>query len=140
MLDGFIQEKLINEDFAIVGTAESVKLKWRPCRNSDRWRVCPDLAGQAKKQIQFLPLWSMWRRSCARRNQAAGEGECRLPGDPQGFGTYRRQEVKQILSFLDTLLETPMQALLSKGIEGRHWTDRGEYADFIERNLFLAEG
>ncbi|MDQ0062503.1 extracellular solute-binding protein [Paenibacillus harenae] len=133
------QEKLINEDFAIVGTADSVKLY-----NGGR-------AG-----IQIVGGYAQtWQDKLNNTVPSAvvdvaplmGPDGIRLPGESGNAGflaipkdsVRTEEEVKQILSFLDALLEMPMQALLSKGIEGRHWTDRGEYADFIDRNLFLAE-
>lgn len=133
------QEKLINMDFAIVGTAESVKLY-------EGGRAGIQIVGGYAQTWQDK-LNNTVPSAVVDAAPLMGPGGIRLPGESGNAGFLAipkdsvgtEEEVKQILSFLDTLLETPMQTLLSKGIEGRHWTDRGEYAEVIDRNLFLAE-
>jgi putative aldouronate transport system substrate-binding protein len=133
------QDKLINEDFAIVGTAESVKLY-------EGGRAGIQIVGGYAQTWQDR-LNNTVPSAVIDVAPLMGPGGIRLPGESGNAGflaipkdsVRTEDEVKRILSFLDTLLETPMQALLSKGIEGRHWTNRGEFADVIDRNLFLAE-
>ena len=133
------QEKLINEDFAIVGPTETT-----------------NLYEEGRAGIQIVGGYAQtWQDKLNRIDSSAvvdaaplmGPDGIRLPGESgnAGFLAIPKDsvntivEVKRILSFLDTMLDTPMQTLLNNGIEDRHWSDRGEYAEYIDSNLFLEE-
>ncbi|WP_438444167.1 extracellular solute-binding protein [Gorillibacterium sp. sgz5001074] len=133
------QENLINSDFAVVDTNETAKL-YDSGRagiqitggNAQTWL---DKLGKAVggAQVDVAPL--------------AGPGGIRLPGEPGNAGFYAIPketvktlgEVKRILSFLDQLLEPPMQTVIAKGVEHRHWSDQGDYTVVLDRTLDLKE-
>ncbi|MNC33707.1 Lipoprotein LipO precursor [compost metagenome] len=48
-------------------------------------------------------------------------------------------EARKILEFLDKLLEPPMQTVISKGVENRHWKDMGAFTEVLDRTLDLKE-
>ncbi len=129
------EEGLLNRDFAIADVTETWK-QYEQGRagitisggNGQSWQnklepIVPDAV------IDVAPL--------------AGPGGIRLPGEPGNAGflaipkdtVQTEAEMRSILAFLDKLLEPEMQNLLSKGIEQRHWIDRGEYVEIVSREL-----
>lgn len=133
------QEKLINSDFAVVDTNEAAKI-YDSGRagiqinggNAQTWmdklgRTAPDAA------VDVAPL--------------RGPEGIRLPGESGNSGFFAipkdsvktEGEVKKILEFLDKLLEPPMQTVISKGVENRHWKDMGAFTEVLDRTLDLKE-
>ncbi|MDF2935360.1 MAG: transporter substrate-binding protein [Paenibacillaceae bacterium] len=133
------QEKLINSDFAVVDTNETARI-YDSGRggiqinggNAQTWmdklgKTVPDAA------VGVAPL--------------RGPGGIRLPGEAGNSGFFSipkdsvktLAEVKKILEFLDKLLEPPMQTVISKGVENRHWKDTGEFTEVLDRTLDLKE-
>lgn len=132
-------EKLINSDFVVIDNNEASKI-YDSGRagiqisggNAQSWmdkliRTVPD----AEVDVAFL----------------AGPEGSRLPGEPGNAGFFAvpkdsvktLEEVRQILDFLDKLFEPPMQTVITRGIEDRHWSDQGDYAEITDRTLDLRE-
>lgn len=133
------QEKLINSDFAVVDTNETARI-YDSGRagiqinggNAQTWmdklgKTVPDAA------VDVAPL--------------RGPAGIRLPGEAGNAGFFAipkdsvktLAEVKKILQFLDKLLEPPMQTVIGKGVENRHWKDAGAFTEVLDRTLDLKE-
>lgn len=133
------QEKLINQDFAIADATETTKLY-------DRGRAGIQIGGGNAQTWQDKLAVSA-PGAVVEVAPLAGPGGIRLPGEPGNAGflaipkdsVKTEEEVGRILSFLDKLLEPPMQTVLAKGIEGRHWKDEGGYTIVTDRVLDLKE-
>lgn len=133
------QEKLINSDFAVVDTNETAKI-YDSGRagiqiNGGNAQTWMDKLGKTVPQaeVDVAPL--------------RGPGGIRLPGEAGNSGFFALpkdsvktvEEAKRILEFLDKLLEPPMQTVISKGVENRHWKDTGEFTEVLDRTLDLKE-
>ncbi|MFC0215799.1 extracellular solute-binding protein [Paenibacillus chartarius] len=133
------QENLINMDFAVVDTIETVKIY-------DSGRAGIQVSGGnaqtwQDKLVKFVP------DGVVDAAPLTGPSGIRLPGEPGNAGFLAipkdsvgsEEEVRRILDFLNMLLEPSMQTVISKGIENRHYTDKGEYTEVIDRTLDLKE-
>ncbi|MBD0384048.1 extracellular solute-binding protein [Paenibacillus sedimenti] len=133
------QEKLINQDFAIADISETSKLYE---------------LGRAGIQVVGGNAQS-WQDKLAKTVPSAivdvapmeGPKGIRLPGEPGNVGflavpkdtVKTEEEMKSILAFLDKMLEPDVQTVLNRGIQNRHWVDKGDYAEVLDRELDLKE-
>jgi len=133
------QEKLINQDFAIVDgsvTSNLYELGRAGIQviggNAQSWQDKLDKAVPSAI-VDVAPM--------------EGLGGIRIPGEPGNVGflaipkdTVKTEaELKQILTFLDKLLEPTVQTVLNRGVLNRHWIDKGDYAEVLNRELDLNE-
>lgn len=133
------QENLINSDFAIVDTIESTKFY-------DAGRAGITVSGGNAQTWQDKVVKSV-PNAVVDTSPLAGPGGVRLPGEPGNAGflaipkdaVKTEEEVKRLLDFLNRLMEVPAQTAIVKGMEGRHWQDRGGYTDILDRTLQLKE-
>lgn len=133
------EEELINQDFAIVDNTETSKLYE---------------SGRAGIQI-VGGLSQSWQDKLSRIDPQAvvdvapvsGPYGIRVPGEPGNVGMMvipkkkvkTEQEMKKILTFLDKLMAPEGEELLTRGIQNRHWVDRGAYAEVLDRALDAKE-
>jgi putative aldouronate transport system substrate-binding protein len=133
------QEKLINSDFVVVDTNETSKIY-------DSGRAGIQISG-GNAQSWMDKLTKTVPDAAVDVAFLAGPGGNRLPGEPGNAGFFAipkdsvktLEEVKQILDFLNKLFDPPMQTVITKGIQNRHWSDQGDYAEIIDRTLDLRE-
>jgi putative aldouronate transport system substrate-binding protein len=133
------QERLINSDFAVVDTNETAKIY-------DSGRGGIQIVG-GNAQTWLDKLGKSAPGGTVDVAPLTGPDGIRLPGEPGNAGFFAipkdsvrtKGEVKKILEFLDKLLEPPMQAVIGKGVENRHWLDKGEYTEVLDRTLDLKE-
>ncbi|KRE98522.1 ABC transporter substrate-binding protein [Paenibacillus sp. Soil766] len=133
------QEKLINSDFTVVDTIETAKLY-------DSGRAGLQITGGNAQTWQDKLVKSV-PEAVVDVAPLSGPAGTRLPGEPGNAGflaipkdaAKTEGEVRKILEFLDKLLEVPMQTLIAKGIENRHWKDQGDYTEVLDRTLDLKE-
>lgn len=133
------QENLLNLDFAIIDGTETSKL----------YEV-----GQAGIQV-IGGNAQTWQDKLAVHFPSAvvdvapmeGPEGIRIAGEPGnvGFLAIPRDTVKtkaemlEILAFLDKLLKPDMQTVLNRGIQNRHWVNKGNYSEVLDRELDLKE-
>jgi len=133
------QENLINMDFAVVDTIETAKIY-------DSGRAGIQVSG-GNAQTWHDKLVKTVSGAVVDVAPLAGPGGTRVPAEPGNAGflaipkdsVKTEEEVRRILDFLDKLLELPMQTVISKGVENRHWVDRGDYTEVLDRTLDLKE-
>lgn len=133
------QEKLINSDFAVVDTNETARIY-------DSGRAGIQING-GNAQTWMDKLTKAVPDAVVDATPLSGPGGIRLPGESGNSGFFAipkdsvktLSEVKKILAFLDKLLEPPMQTVISKGVENRHWRDAGEFTEVLDRTLDLKE-
>ncbi|XEC94334.1 extracellular solute-binding protein [Paenibacillus tarimensis] len=133
------QEKLLNEDFAIVDSTETSKLY-------DMGRAGIQVIGGNAQSWQDKLTMQVPSAVVDVAPMEGAEG-IRIPGEPGnvGFLAIPRDTVKteaemlKILAFLDKLLEPDMQTVLNRGIQNRHWIDKGDSAEVLDRELDLKE-
>ncbi|MBE1444465.1 extracellular solute-binding protein [Paenibacillus sp. OAS669] len=121
------EEKLINQDFAVVDATEIDKA-------FESGRTAIRMSGGNAQTMQDKLIKAV---PTAVIDAAPVEGPFgrRLPGESgnAGFLAIPRDtvqtvdELKRILKFIDQLMDPPMATLLVKGLEGRHWEDKGEF-------------
>lgn len=133
------QEKLMNQDFAIVDVTETTKLY-------ESGRVGIQVVGGNAQSWQDKLVKAV-PSAVVDAAPLEGPGGIRLPGEPGnvGFLAIPKDTVKteaemiKILAFLDKLLEPAVQTVLSRGIQNKHWIDKGDYMEVIDRELDLKE-
>ncbi|WP_249898073.1 extracellular solute-binding protein [Paenibacillus sp. PK3_47] len=133
------REKLINSDFVVVDTNETTKIY-------DSGRAGIQISGGNAQSWMDKLTKTVPEAEVDVAFLTGPEGN-RLPGEPGNAGFFAipkdsvktLEEVRQILDFLDKLFDPPMQTVISKGIESRHWADKGEYAEILDRTLDLKE-
>ncbi|MBP1965450.1 extracellular solute-binding protein [Paenibacillus aceris] len=132
-------EKLINQDFPVVDTTE-VDKAYESGRagirisggNAQSWQ---------DKIVKVVPS--------AVIEAAAVEGANgrRVPGESGNAGflaipkssVKTEAEFKKVLSFVDKLLDPQMANLIVKGVEGKHYADKGEFTEPLDRDADLKE-
>ncbi|WP_254075347.1 extracellular solute-binding protein [Paenibacillus tritici] len=132
-------EKLINSDFIVVDNNEASKIY-------DSGRAGIQISG-GNAQSWMDKLIKTVPEAEVDVVFLAGPDGNRLPGEPGNAGFFAvpkdsvktLEEVKQILEFLDKLFDPPMQMVITRGIEDRHWSDSGDYAEILDRTLDLRE-
>jgi putative aldouronate transport system substrate-binding protein len=133
------QEDLINKDFAIVDTIETAKIY-------DSGRAGIVISG-GNGQTWQDKLESSVPSGLVDVAPLTGPSGIRVPGEPGNAGflaipkdsVKTEEEARRILEFLNKLLEPPMQTVITKGIENRHWTDKGNHTETLDRTLDLKE-
>ncbi|CAN7302336.1 extracellular solute-binding protein [Paenibacillus sp. LjRoot56] len=133
------QDKLINQDFAIVDVSETSKLY-------DLGRAGIQVVGGSAQSWQDKLVKTV-PSAVVEVAPLEGPGGIRLPGEPGNVGflaipkdTVKTEaELRGILAFLDKLLEPALQTVLNRGIQNRHWIDKGDYAEVLDRELDLKE-
>ena len=133
------EEKLINSDFVIVDSNEIASIY-------DLGRAGIQING-GNVQTWLDKLIKVVPSAVVDVAPLAGPDGIRLPGEPGNAGFWAipknsvktLDEVKRILDFLNKLFEPPMQTVITKGIENRHWGDKGEYTEVLDRTLDLKE-
>ncbi|MCZ8518572.1 MULTISPECIES: extracellular solute-binding protein [Paenibacillus] len=125
-------EKLINQDFAVYESAEMDKV-YESGRAGIRFTGGNTQSWQ-DKIVKVVPT--------AVTDVAPVEGPSgrRLPGEPGNAGFLavpkstvpNEAELKKVLAFVDKLMDPQMATLLVKGIEGRHWEDKGDYTQPLD--------
>lgn len=132
-------ENLINMDFPIIDTIETVKLY-------DSGRAGIQMSG-GNAQTWQDKLSKYVADAVVDAAPLTGSGGIRVPEEPgnAGFLAISKdsvstvEEVGEILDFLDMLLEPPMQTVISKGVENRHWAEKGEFTEVLDRTLDFKE-
>jgi putative aldouronate transport system substrate-binding protein len=127
-------EKLINQDFAVLDVTEVDKMV-AAGRIGMRLNVSAlNVQGQDEK------LWDV--------ENFTGPKGIRIAGEPGNFGflaipksaVKTEAELKKVLTFLDKLMDEPMSTLQMRGFEGKHFEkiegNKTKYKDF---NAFLRE-
>ncbi|MDQ0902303.1 MULTISPECIES: extracellular solute-binding protein [unclassified Paenibacillus] len=133
------QEKLMNQDFAVADATETSKLY--ELGRAGTQVVGGNAQSWQDKLVKAVPS------AVVEVAPLEGPEGIRLPGEPGNVGflaipkdaVKTEAEMRKILAFLDKLLEPAMQTVLSKGIENRHWIDKGEYTEVLDRELDLKE-
>ncbi|WP_159887803.1 extracellular solute-binding protein [Paenibacillus puerhi] len=133
------QENLINTDFAVVDTIETSKIY-------DSGRAGIQISG-GNAQTWQDKLSKSVPGAIVDVAPLAGPAGIRLPGESGNAGflaipkdtVKTLEEVQRILEFLDKLLELPVQTVIAKGLENRHWKDMGDYTEILDRTLDLKE-
>lgn len=133
------QDKLINMDFPVIDTIETGK--WY-----DSGRAGIIISG-GNAQTWQDKLSEYDPDGLVDAAPLMGPSGIRVPEEPgnAGFLAISKdsvssiEEVKNILKFLDRLLEPAMQTVISKGVENRHWKEKGEFTEVLNRALDLKE-
>lgn len=132
-------EKLINQDFAVVDTTEVTKA-YESGRagiqisggNAQSWQ---------DKIVKVVPT------ALIDAAPLEGPSGIRLPGESGNAGflaipkssVKTEAEMKKVLSFVDKLMDPQMATLLVKGVEGKHWADKGEFTEVLDRDAEAKE-
>jgi putative aldouronate transport system substrate-binding protein len=132
-------EKLINQDFAAVDGTEIAKIY-----ESGRGGIQLS-GGNAQslhdKVVKVIPT------AVVDAAPLEGPSGRRLPGEPGNAGFWAipkstvktEAELKRVLTFIDKLMDPKMATLLVKGVEGKHWADKGEYTEVLDRDADAKE-
>ena len=133
------EEKLINQDFAVVDTSEIDKLY-------ESGRAGVRFAGGNAQSWQDKISKNVPDAVIDVTAVEGPEGR-RLPGETGNAGflaipkktVKTEEEMKRVLKFIDQLMDPPMATLLVKGVEDRHWKDAGDVTEVLDRDLDLKE-
>ncbi|WP_010277867.1 extracellular solute-binding protein [Paenibacillus senegalensis] len=142
LLRRLFAENLINQDFAVVQSADADN-KWNSGKTAIRINTVASAAATSYDNLSKAVPDAVVNVTPYR----GPEGN-RLPAEPgnNGFFVFPKssvkteEELKQLLTFFDKLLDAEMSTLLTRGIEGKHFkkTDDG-MAEFIDLTLFNLE-
>ncbi|WP_231506289.1 extracellular solute-binding protein [Paenibacillus sp. UNC451MF] len=121
------EEKLINQDFAVVDATEIDKVY-------ESGRTAIRISGGNAQSMQEK-LVKAAPTAVVDASAVEGSNGRRLPGESGNAGflaipkdTVKSvDELKKVLTFIDKLMDPQMATLLVKGVEGRHWGDKGEF-------------
>ncbi|MFD0682261.1 MULTISPECIES: extracellular solute-binding protein [unclassified Paenibacillus] len=129
-------EKLINQDFAVFDEQDSRKLF-----QSGRAGIIVNVSDNAKKFND--PLLKVEPNAILDVEPTSGPKGIRVGGFPDGTSGFylvpkssvkTEAELKQVLSFMDKLMDPEISTLLLRGIEGKHYVktadNKTEYKDF----------
>ncbi len=132
-------EKLINLDFAVVD-ASTIDRAYESGKAA--FRLTGGNAQTIQNQLEKL-------NPAAQVDSAPLEGPqgIRVPGEGGNAGMLvfpksavkTEQELRQILGFLDKLMDPPMVNVLVKGVEGRHYRVEGEFTVPLDKDLDYRE-
>lgn len=141
MLRQAYADKLINQDFAVLDESEQQKIY-----DSGRGGIRIAVAGNAKSMherlIKTVPkgefdVMAMIGPQGIRASAEAGNN---------GFFLFPKaavkteKDLKQILTFIDKMMDEPMTTLQLRGIEGKHYVKAdGSKTEFKDFNLFQRE-
>lgn len=132
-------EKLINQDFAVVDISE-VDKAYETGRaalrisggNAQSWQ---------DKIVKVVP------NAVIDNAPVEGPNGRKVPGESGNNGflaipkssVKTEAEMKKVLAFMDKLMDPPMATLLVKGIEGKHWQDGGDVTLPLNRDADVKE-
>lgn len=136
------QEKLINQDFSVVQLADADN-KWNAGKVGIRVNTVATAAATSQDNVRkSIP------NAIVDVAPAMGPSGNRVPAEPGNFGFFvfpkssveSEAELKRILSFFDKLLEPEMSTLLTRGLEGKHFTKTSDgKAEIKDLSLFNLE-
>ncbi|WP_079913267.1 extracellular solute-binding protein [Paenibacillus sp. 32352] len=142
LLRRLYQEKLINQDFSVVQAADADN-KWNAGKVGIRINTVASAAATSFENVSKSAP-----NAVVDVVQYMGASGNRVPAEPgnNGFFVFPKSsvktevELKQLLAFFDKLLDPEMSTLLTRGIEGKHFTktDDGK-AQFKDLSLFNLE-
>lgn len=132
-------EKLINQDFAVVDSTEVTKAY-------ESGRAGIQISG-GNAQSWMDKLVKVVPNAVVDAAPLEGPNGRRLPGESGNNGflaipkasVKTEAELKKVLKFVDQLMDPKMATLLVKGIEGRHWADKGEFTEVLDRDADVKE-
>ncbi|KQX48574.1 MULTISPECIES: extracellular solute-binding protein [unclassified Paenibacillus] len=141
LLRRLYQEKLINQDFSVVQTADADN-KWNAGKVGIRVNTVASAAATSQDNLKkAVP------NGVVDIAPYMGPSGNRVPAEPgnNGFFVFPKSsvkseaELKRLLGFFDKLLEPEMSTLLTRGIEGKHFTKtadgKAEFKDLTQFNL-----
>jgi putative aldouronate transport system substrate-binding protein len=135
------QEQLINPDFAVIQPSDS-DMKW----NSGKAAIRISNASSAASSYDSLSKTTP--KAVVDVMPFMGPSGSLIPAEPgnNGFYVFPKSSVKteaelsQLLAFFDRLLEPDISTLLTRGIEGKHYTKTADgKAEFKDLTLFQQE-
>ncbi|WP_284638205.1 extracellular solute-binding protein [Paenibacillus silviterrae] len=142
LLRRLYQEKLMNQDFSVVQAADADN-KWNAGKVGIRINTVASAAATSFENVsKSVP------NAVVDIVPYMGPSGNRVPAEPgnNGFFVFPKSsvkteaELKRLLGFFDKLLEPEMSTLLTRGLEGKHYTktDDGK-AQFKDLSLFNLE-
>ncbi|PZE21053.1 extracellular solute-binding protein [Paenibacillus xerothermodurans] len=141
LLRKLYQQQLINPDFAVVQAADT-DAKWNTGKAGVRISNASSAAGSHERLAKNVPS------AAVDVMPFIGPAGRMLPAEPGNNGFYvfpkatvsTEAELKQLLAFFDKLLEPEMSTLLTRGMEGRHYTITADgKAELKDLSLFQQE-
>lgn len=136
------QDKLINQDFSIVQAADADN-KWNAGKVGIRANTVSTAAATSQDNLRkSVP------NAIVDVEPYMGSMGNRVPAEPGNNGFYvfpkssvkSEEELKQVLTFFDKMLDSEMSTLLTRGIEGRHFTKTADgKAEFKDLTVFNQE-
>ncbi|MDQ0871558.1 putative aldouronate transport system substrate-binding protein [Paenibacillus sp. V4I3] len=132
-------EKLINQDFAVVDVSEIDKAY-------ETGRAAIRISGGNAQSWQDK-IVKVVPNAVIDNASFEGPNGKRIPGESGNNGflaipkssVKTEAEMKKVLAFMDKLMDPPMATLLVKGIEGRHWQDGGDVTLPLNRDADAKE-
>ncbi|MDQ1909943.1 extracellular solute-binding protein [Paenibacillus sp. GD4] len=141
LLRRLYEEKLINDDFAVLDESEAEKL-YDSGRVGMRIAVAQNAKSMQDRLIKSVPTgrFDVMPPTGPQGPRAAGE----LGNN--GFFVFSKSavrseaELRRILAFIDSMLDEPMSTLQMRGLEGKHYASLGDGTLEIQNfNLFQRE-
>lgn len=135
----FYDEKLINQDFAVTEASNNDKAY-------ESGHVALRISG-GNAQSMLNNLVKVVPTAEMDVAPLEGPGGIRVPGESGNAGMFvipksavsSEEELKQILTFLDQLLDKDMVNLINKGIEGKHYKIEGGFTVPLDPDADLKE-
>jgi putative aldouronate transport system substrate-binding protein len=143
LLRKLYQEKLINQDFSVVQTADADN-KWNSGKVGIRVNTVASAAATS-----FDNVSKSNPNAVVDVVQYMGPNGNRVPAEPgnNGFFVFPKSsvkseaELKRLLGFFNKLLDPEMSTLLTRGVEGKHFTKTEDgKAQFKDLTLYNLEG
>jgi putative aldouronate transport system substrate-binding protein len=133
-------EKLINPDFAVLDLTEAEKQY-----DSGRAGIRVAVSQNAKSQQDRLSKTNA--SAVIEVEPLQGPQGIRVAGETGNNGFYviprsavkTEGEVRQVLAFLDKMMDPPMAALLLRGIENKHYARIGDLTEYKDFTAFQRE-
>lgn len=127
-------EKLINRDFAVLDSTEADKLY-------DLGRAGIRISGGSAQTYSDRLVKNVPEAVVGAAPLAGPKGR-RVPGESGNSGLLvipkssvkSEAELKRVMKFVDQLMDPPMAQLLVKGIEGKHFVDKGTFTESLSRD------
>lgn len=132
-------EKLINQDFAVVDATEIDKVY-------ESGRSAMRISGGNAQSIQDKLVKNVPTALTDVAPLEGGAGR-RLPGESGNAGflaipkaTVKTEaDLKRALTFIDQLMDPQMATLLVKGIQDKHWVDKGEFTEPLDKEGYTRD-
>lgn len=133
------EEKLINQDFAVVDSSELNKVY-------EAGRANIRISGGNAQSLQ-TKLDKVVQGAVVNVSSLQGPDGIRVPGESGNTGFLAipkstvadEQELAKVLTFVDKLLDPEMVNLINKGIEGVHYKVEGDYTVTIDADKDVQE-